>query len=295
MPSGEKSLRLAVLMTCHNRVADTTACLKALRRQESYGGSIELVLTDDGSTDGTDHAALNIFPDAAIVKGDGNLYWCGGMRAAFARSIQDDYDFYLWLNDDTLLEVDAIKRMYQTYLDASAQLGESLIVVGSTREQNSANMSYGGWRLSRGGLFSISWDKILPDQEKWLSCDTMNGNCVLISRAAVKLNGNLDNSFTHAMGDLDYGLRAKTAGCGIVISPGYYGVCSANDGTGLWTDKKLPVLVRWKKLLGPKGLPISEWKVFTQRHAGRLWILNWLGPYLKFWLKALDHGWRIKK
>jgi GT2 family glycosyltransferase len=194
-----------------------------------------------------------------------------------------------------LLEKDAIKRMYQTYLGASAQLGESLIVVGSTREQNSASMSYGGWRLNKGKFFSISWDKIPPDEEKWLSCDTMNGNCVLISRAAVNLIGSLDSGFTHGMGDLDYGLRAGIAGCEIVISPGYYGVCSANDGTGLWTDKKLPVLARWKKLLGPKGLPINEWRVFTRRHAGRLWILNWLGPYLKFWLKALDHGWRIKK
>jgi len=295
MPNGEKSLRLAVLMTCHNRVSDTTACLEALRRQDSYGGSVKLILTDDGSTDGTDLAALDIFPGATIIKGDGNLYWCGGMRAAFARAIQDDYDFYLWLNDDTLLDKDAIKRIYQTYLDASTQLGESLILVGSTHEKDSEGMSYGGWRLSRGNFFSISWDKILPDEEKWLSCDAMNGNCVLISRAAVNLNGNLDRSFTHGMGDLDYGLRAKAAGCEIVISPGYYGVCSANDGTGLWTDEKLPVLSRWKKLLGPKGLPLKEWRVFTHRHGGPLWVLLWLGPYLKFWMRSLMSVMGIKR
>lgn len=295
MPGDNRDLRVAVLMTCHNRVADTTACLDALGRQESFGGTIELVLTDDGSTDGTDQAALDIFPDATIIKGDGNLYWCGGMRTAFARAMQDDYDFYLWLNDDTLLDKDAITRMYQTYLDASKQLGESLIVVGSTREQNSESMSYGGWRLSRGKLFSISWGKTLPDQEKWLSCDTMNGNCVLISRAVVKLIGNLDGSFTHGIGDLDYGLRAKTAGCEIVISPGYYGFCSTNDGIGLWTDQQLPLRSRWEKLLKPKGLPIREWMVFTRRHAGQLWVLQWLGPYLKFWFNALAHGLANKK
>ena len=287
MPSAKETLRLAVLMTCHNRVADTTVCLQTLRRQESYGGSIELVLTDDGSTDGTDQAALDIFPDTTIIKGDGDLYWCGGMRAAFARAIQGDYDFYLWLNDDTRLDNDAIARLYQTYVDASNQLGDSLIVIGSTRDEGSKTMSYGGWRLRPGKLFSIVWEKVLPDQNLWISCDSMNGNCVLISRAVVKANGNLDNSFTHGMGDLDYGLRARKAGCNIVISPGHYGVCNANDGTGLWTDRQQPVLLRWKKLLGPKGLPINEWMIFTRRHGGKLWMLQWLGPYLKFWINSL--------
>jgi GT2 family glycosyltransferase len=115
----------------------------------------------------------------------------------------------------------------------------------------------------------------------------MNGNCVLISRAVVKINGNLDNHFTHSMGDLDYGLRARTAGCKIVVAPGYYGVCSANDGAGLWTDDRLPLLVRWKKLLGPKGLPIKDWMIFSRRHKGSLWILVGLSPYLLFWVKAL--------
>jgi len=56
-------------------------------------------------------------------------------------------------------------------------------------------------------------------------------------------------------------LRARKEGCQIVIAPGYFGVCSANDGAGLWTDDRLPFLVRWKKLLGPKGLPIKEWMI----------------------------------
>jgi GT2 family glycosyltransferase len=295
MSGTEKNLRLAVLMTCHNRVATTTTCLEALQRQEGFNGSIALFLLDDGSTDGTSQAAESLFPEATIIRGDGNLYWCGGMRTAFAQAIDGNFDFYLWLNDDTRLDQDAVARMYQTYLTASNQLGKSLIVVGSTRDEGSDGMSYGGWRLFSSKFFTVAWEKVLPDQNHWISCDTMNGNCVFIARAAVNLNGNLDPSFTHGMGDLDYGLRATAAGCQIVISPGYYGVCKANQGIGLWTDQQLPVLQRWQKLLGPKGLPLKEWMVFTRRHTGKLWVLHWLGPYLKFWLNALLHGLGIKK
>ena len=103
----------------------------------------------------------------------------------------------------------------------------------------------------------------------------------------MKVTGNIDPGYTHGMGDMDYGLRAKQAGCQIVVAPGFHGYCSANDGAGLWTDTTLPLLERWQKLLGPKGLPLQEWKLFTRRHAGGLWVINWLWPYVKFWSNAL--------
>ena len=296
MPSEDNNnLRLAVLMTCHNRVVDTRDCLEALRRQESFDGSIALVLTDDGSTDGTGQAALDIFPDATVVKGNGSLYWCGGMRAAFARAMQGDYDFYLWLNDDTRVDNDAIARIYRTYREASTTLGELLIVVGSTRDPDTKGMSYGGWRLGRSRLGAISWDKVEPGQDEWINCDAMNGNFVLIPGAVAERVGNLDEAFTHGMGDLDYGLRARSSGCSIIIAPGYYGVCQANDGAGLWSDQSLPAMQRWRKMLGPKGLPLMEWKVFTRRHGGSYWPLLWLGPYVKFWISAFGGGLGIRK
>jgi GT2 family glycosyltransferase len=287
MPNKEGYARLAVLMTCHNRVAGTIACLTSLKNQKPFGASLELIVTDDGSSDGTASAIGNIFPDATIIQGDGNLFWCGGMRAAFAHAMQSDYDFYLWLNDDTRLNEDALPRILQTYSDASSQLGSELIIVGSTCDPESGTMSYGGWKRRTGNMFSTSWEKIPPQMNRWTTCDTMNGNCALIPRSVAERMGNLDVNFSHSMGDLDYGLRAKEAGCQIVIVPGYCGICGANNGTGMWTDKRLPLRVRWNKLLGPKGLPIKEWMVFTRRHKGPLWILVWLSPYARFWLNAL--------
>ena len=295
MPSGEENLSLAVLMTCHNRVTNTLDCLAALKNQKPFGASLDLFLVDDGSEDGTAQAVAGIYHDATIIQGDGSLYWCGGMRVAFAQAMQKGYDFYLWLNDDTYLDEDALLRIFKTYADASSQLGDSLIIVGSTRDRESGTMTYGGWRQRAGRLGSISWEKLPPQMKHWIPCDTMNGNCVFIPRAVVKKNGNLDVKFTQSMGDLDYGLRAREAGCQVVIAPGYYGVCEENDGAGLWTDYRLPLFVRWKKLLGPKGLPVKEWLFFSRRHKGRFWLLVWLSPYLMFWLNALLNLLGIKK
>ena len=275
-------------MTCHNRIESTIACLEALKKQKPFWGSLSLFLVDDGSTDGTSSAVVDVFPDATVIVGDGSLYWCGGMRLAFTQAILKGYDFYLWLNDDTCIENDALLRLFQTYKAASTQLTNSLIIVGSTYGQNKQALSYGGWReRTTGTTFSTSWEKVPPDMSNWITCDTMNGNCVLISSDVVNKVGNLDAHFTHGIGDLDYGLRAKKAQCQIVIAPGYYGFCSINDGTDLWTDRQLPLLVRWRRFLGPKGFPIKEWMVFSRRHRGQFWVLAWLGTYAMFWVSAL--------
>ena len=287
MTRNSKHLRAAAVITCFNRVAHTTTCLEALRQQEGFEGVIDLFIVDDGSTDGTDKAILEIYPDARLLKGDGSLFWAGGTRWAFAEAIREDYDFYLWLNDDTRLKQDAMAQLYATYTEARAKFGELLIVIGSTCEEGQDALSYGGWEVSRGRFSLMRWYKTPAATGQWKTCDTMNGNCVLIPRAVVKVVGNIDPGYTHGMGDMDYGLRAKQAGCQIVVAPGFHGYCSANDGAGLWTDTTLPLLERWKRLLGPKGLPMREWKIFTRRHAGGLWMINWLWPYLKFWGNAL--------
>jgi GT2 family glycosyltransferase len=253
----------------------------------------DLFLVDDGSSDGTAEAVKQTYSGVKIFRGDGNLFWCSGTRLAFSQAMAENYDLYLWLNDDTYLETDALWRLLGVYADAHSRLKCPLIVVGSTRDPGTGLFSYGGWRQRIGRPGTISWEKVPPDMECWTLCDTMNGNCVLISREVVERIGNLDPAFHHGMGDLDYGLRAIKKGCRIVIAPGYYGFCSGNDGTGLWTDVRLPIMQRWRKLLGPKGLPVREWGLFTFRHKGPLWPLVWLSPYVFFWLRALIIKFRV--
>ena len=293
--SNKTVIRVAVLMTCHNRVASTIQSISLLKAQQVTAAQVDTFLVDDGSSDGTTNVIKQKFPDTNILAGDGNLYWCGGTRLAFSRATQSDYDFYLWLNDDTSLYPDALQRLMTTYHEVAAQVGKALIVVGSTRDPISGLFSYGGWRDRRGKLGSNSWEQIPPETNQSSFCDTFNGNCVLIPREVFQRIGNLDQAFRHSMGDLDYGLRAKKSGCQIVIAPGYIGDCKNNDGAGLWSDRNLPTLLRWQKLLGPKGLPIKEWGVFTWRHKGVLWPLVWISPYIRFWVQVFVSAIRGKK
>jgi GT2 family glycosyltransferase len=249
--------------------------------------SVRAILVDDGSTDGTAVAVHGEYPSVEIVEGDGNLFWNGGMRMAFAEAMKTDYDYFLWLNDDTLLYPDAVSRL----LAASEQQGRAqakeVIVVGSTQSEVNGVVTYGGVRRTSKWR-TLKFALVVP-REKAVQCYTMNGNCVLIPQAIARVVGNLEPAFTHAMGDMDYGLRAKKAGFSIWVMPGYAGTCSHNNPAGSWMDTGLPVWHRFRKLMQAKGLPAREWFLFTMRHGGWLGPFYWIWPYLKVIAIGLSH------
>jgi GT2 family glycosyltransferase len=273
-------LRIAVLMTSFNRREYT---LRALRRLFAQTGVNDVRLTaflvEDGCTDGTGDAVMAEFPAVRVLHGDGSLFWNRGMRMAFAAALDEGFDAYLLLNDDTMLEQDALRRLMNVS-GAQAAKGVTAIVVGSTRSPETGVLSYGGICLRKRGV-SAWMEKIEPGVDDTVACDTMNGNIVLIPAEIARAIGNLDGRFHHHFGDLDYGFRARRAGFAVVIAPGFLGECGTNSRQGTWRDAALPFKKRWKNLHSPKGQPFGQWVLFTRRHYGWRWPLYAVSPYVK--------------
>ncbi len=267
---------LAVLITCHNRRETTLSCLHSLHKQNI---NFDVYLVDDGCTDGTSDAVKQSYPEIKIIEGDGNLFWAGGMRLAFNEAMKNNYNYYLWLNDDTLLEPEALERLLDIHLNLIKNGFPNSIVVGSTKDPVTGKPTYGGAVKSKH-WYSNKFEFLEPSQELQ-ECDTMYGNCVLIPRSVAEKVGNLDPAFTHQRGDLDYGLRARQLGRSIWVAPGYVGTCFQNSVTGSWVDTNLPIYERLKKAIQPKGFPLREWTIFTKRHSGSFWFFYWFLPYVR--------------
>lgn len=267
---------LAVLITCHNRCETTLKCLQNLYQQNI---DLDIYLVDDGSTDGTADAIKISYPAVKILQGTGNLFWVGGMRLAFAEALQHNYDYYLWLNDDTYLDSDAINKLLTNHRQLSENNQDNSLIIGSTRDPISNKTTYGG--AIRSQLWYSNKYELLEPNQQLQQCDTMFGNCVLIPRVVAQKVGNLDAAFIHSLGDIDYGLRAKQQGCSIWIAPGYIGTCAKNKLQGSWVDTNLNIFERLNKASQPKAFPIKSWTVFTRRHSGLLWFAYWFLPYLR--------------
>src|SRR6185295_10451650 len=138
---------------------------------------------------------------------------------------------------------------------------------------------YGGLRRT-SRLRRMAFAQVAPTDEPQ-PCDTMNGNMVLVPRPVYLAVGDVDAKFTHAMGDLDYGLRASAAGCRVFLAPGHVGTCSVNPRFGSYQDERLSRSERLRRAASPKGLPVLEWAALCRRHGGPLWPALAVSPYAR--------------
>lgn len=231
---GDVKVKVAVLMTCRNRKVLTVGCLKRLLPQ--IGEAAEVFLVDDGSTDGTRDTIRNASQKVHVVDGDGSLYWAKGMRKAWEAALAEsqDWDGYLWLNDDTELRSDAIAKML-------AVNDDERIVVGELTNDK-GEIVYG---LREGGLFT--------------------GNCVFVPRKVYERMGMICGDYSHAWADYDYAMMAKRAGIG-VVSAGAIGKAEGHPNRP--SLKGLSFKKRWCLLSDPKGWNVHDLWLYRRRNWG---------------------------
>lgn len=186
-------VRIAVLLTCHNRCEKTRKCLSSLY---AIIKDCSVFLVDDGSTDGTGEMVADEFPMVTVIRGNGDLFWNRGMYTAWKEAIKGTYDYYLLLNDD----IELYPFFYNELMECEALCARPGIIVGITEDIDKKNIIYGG-----------TDDKkvLIKPNNNLQDIYFMNGNVVLVPNAVVEKIGILDPHYHHDLGDVDYGLVAR--------------------------------------------------------------------------------------
>jgi GT2 family glycosyltransferase len=250
-------MKIAVLITCHNRKIDTLNCLDSLFNiLVSENSKFDVYLVDDGSSDGTREAVSLNYPNVNLIIGDGNLFWNRGMRLAWEVASENEYDFYLWLNDDIVLKDNSLKVLFSDY-----NYLKSNSIVAGVCESKSGAITYSGY------LKTSKIRRLMP-QENPVLCDFFNGNIVLVPKGVFELVGNLDPIYPHAQGDFDYGLRAKELGVQSYISSKVIGVCERHNDFPKWCNPKINMISRFKAFKGVLGGRPKSTFIFEKRHYG---------------------------
>jgi len=213
--------KTAILLTVFNRCNVTLQGLRSLQTainylpKETY--AFDIYMTDDGCTDGTSEAVSKEFPEIKIIKGNGSLFWSGGMRKAWQTAMDSNinYDYYLWLNDDAILFEKALSSLFI----ADKELLNKAVISGAFCDEY-GKVSYGG--RTRDG-------KIMEPDGTYRDIFFMNGNLVLIPICVVEELGIIDSIYQHSLGDWDYGRRATKAGFRVVLTKEYVGKTDRHD------------------------------------------------------------------
>lgn len=248
------SNKIAVLLTCYNRKEHTLRCLNQLFCLRK---DLEVYVVDDHSSDGTHASISKAFPEVNLIKGKGDLFWNRGMHLAWKHASKQKYDYYLWLNDDVVLYENCFEELFAC-VGILSNKGIVSGIVESTADPS--KIIYGG---------TDKQQNILQPNGRLQNISNMNGNVVLVPHAVFEKLGNLDPTFHHDLGDVDYGYRAQKMGISVCSTRTVIAKGQANDVCRIrmpnTTLKK-----RFKKLHTPLGSPPKLNFYFRKRHFGFL-------------------------
>lgn len=275
-------MKIAVLITCFNRKSKTLGCLANLFDQESLKDfDITVFLTDDNSKDGTENEVREKFPSVKISKGNGSLFWAGGMRNSWRMALNSgiEFDYFLLLNDDTLIFKDTLKQLIESNQSKKFKDKVSNITIGTTTDKRDGKFTYGGFKLfSPQKLKHILVNSVNEE----LECDFGCANIMLVPKDITSSIGILDEKYIHGIADFDYTLKAKKSGFKVYVAPGILGHC-VYDQVRNWKSMDSKLSERIEFLYSPKGLQYKEYMYFLKAH-----FPQEVPPmFIKFWIKTL--------
>lgn len=286
----DTSMKLHVIVASHNRSSTTIQSFHSLfAASKEADVNMTVTLFDDGSTDGTADSISRIFPDVHVIRGDGSSFWAQSMHQAeqhvlrtFGSEPTSDDDYILWLNDDVVLDDDALVRALET-----ARSHSGSIIACAMRDADGLRTTYSGF--NRPGLHPLRLALVEPLNTAQ-PIDTFNGNLVLVPFGVARKLGAIDGGYAHALADIDYGYRARQAGIAVTLAPGTYGACPRNPASSEQSIRR-----SWASFTGVKGggHPQSLLKIL-RLGTPRLWPFFIAVTYFLWWLRALARSVRLK-
>lgn len=197
-----------IVIAVFNRKSFTKDCLLSIKKQ-TYK-NYQIVIVDDGSTDGTGEMLEEEFPEVFIIKGDGNLWWTAATNRGIKYSMSNGADYILTLNNDTLLAEDFLEKMiYWAEKKSNSLLGAFALKADTMKPIYGGEIINWKYANSRYLLNTLSEDKYNGVHE----VTHFPGRGLLIPGEVLNNIGYFDERhFPHYLADYDFTHRALKAG-----------------------------------------------------------------------------------
>ncbi|MHB0969401.1 MAG: glycosyltransferase family 2 protein [Thermoanaerobaculia bacterium] len=197
---------------------DTLRCVASVHEQALACGSarVEIVVVDNGSSDGTAAALLGRFPDVRVVELAANRGFTGGIRAGVEFS---DAEFVIFLNNDAEAEPGWLTAL----VDAMRAAPDDVVAIGGRIvDWERKRIDFvGGVMTFDGHGFQRDFRKPLGEVkepragESFFAC----GGNMIVRRATFVALGGFDDDYFAYLEDVDFGWRAWIAGYRILYEP----------------------------------------------------------------------------
>lgn len=206
-------MEFAVIVLNWNNPSATIACLGSVCR--AGVAPADIIVVDNGSTDGSVARIRSHFPDAAIVENCRNLGFAGGMNAGIRHALGHGAGCVLILNNDVVLDAQAVSALRRA-MDADLAIGAAgpRIYVQGTHD-----LWFAGGRIDwRRGTY-VTADGGCRPAGAVSDVDAVSGCVMMLRAAAIASAGLFDESYFMYAEDVDISVRIRRAGFRVVCVP----------------------------------------------------------------------------
>lgn len=211
-------MQLSVIFICWNSLQHLKEALQSLGPTLTAATDSEIIIIDNGSTDGTDQFIANQYPHITYHRLPENR----GVAYARNRGIERSKGEYVWLlDDDTIANKEALAAMLQ-HMQEDEQCGIcGCRLVNAQGERQQSYKPYPGLLIKvrnvLSGVFRCKGEHADPyakeiAQGKPFHPTYIIGACQLIRRQVIDKIGLLDENIFYGPEDADYCIRAQQRG-----------------------------------------------------------------------------------
>jgi len=209
--------RVAIIILNWNGLTDTLECLESLAHLDYP--NYEVVVVDNGSTDGSVEAIQKHFPDVALIENDQNLGYAEGNNRGVEYALQAGIDYVFVLNNDTVLCQDILNRLV-VVAEAHPRVGAVGPKIYYNAQPRRIWFAGGVIDWQRGVTVNLgAGEDDVGQFEQVRSVDFLAGCALLIKREAWKDVGSFDSRFFMYWEEVDWCTRAQRAGYGLLFVP----------------------------------------------------------------------------
>jgi GT2 family glycosyltransferase len=211
--------KVAVVVPVYNKLPLTVRFLESFAAV-TYP-DYEIVIVDDGSSDGTAEHVRRHFPHVRVLPGTGDLWWSGGTNRGVRYALRRDFRYVLTINNDTLVRPDFLGHLVET---AEANPGS---LVGSRiqfMDDPTRVWSVGGFAQWGPGCnlnlceHSAREDELLARRTSPARVELLTGCGALVPVECYRKVGLYDERMCPQYhGDAEYTLRAARHGWRILV------------------------------------------------------------------------------
>lgn len=223
--------KICIIIVNWNRKNDTLACLTSLKKIARGQNTVEIVVVDNDSSDGSVEEVTKKFPEVTVLPSKTNDGFTGGNNRGMRYAYEQGADFVWLLNNDTMVHTNVLLGLLAAFKDNTVGLAGSKIYFAPGCEfhhdrykasESGRVIWYAGGLVDWANMYAShrGVDEVDVGQyDQPIDTSFVTGCSMMIARGVIEAVGYLDDKFFLYLEDFDYSLRVKRAGFRVMYCP----------------------------------------------------------------------------